>query len=83
MMTFKELDKLNTDQQEKKTPDYIKKAVAKYQSKFDRININLPRGLGDQVRAATGESVSGCVIRLLMEELEKKGAPYVPPNDDK
>lgn len=64
---------------ENKTPDYIRKAVAKYQSKFDRVNINLPRGLKDQVKAATGESINGLVVRLLMEVLEKNGTPYVAP----
>lgn len=62
-----------------KTPEYTRKAVAKYQSKFDRVNINLPRGLKDQVKAATGESLNGLVVRLLMDELEKNGCSYVEP----
>lgn len=66
-----------------KTPEYMRRAVAKYQAKFDRVNINLPKGLKDQIKAATGESLSSCVIRLLLAELEKNGAPYVePPEDD-
>ncbi len=64
-----------------KIPEYTRKAIAKYQSKFDRVNINLPRGLKDQVKTATGDSINGLVVRLLMEVLEKNGTPYVPPND--
>lgn len=64
---------------ENKTPEYTRKAIAKYQAKFDRVNINLPRGLKDQIKAATGESINGLVVRLLMEVLEKNGSPYVAP----
>jgi hypothetical protein len=65
---------------ENKTPEYTRKAIAKYQSKFDRVNINLPRGLKDQVKAATGESVNSLVVRLLIAELEKNGGQYIPPD---
>ena len=67
---------------ENKTPEYTRKAIAKYQSKFDRVNINLPRGLKDQVKAATGESINSLVVRLLIAELEKKGGQYIPLTDD-
>lgn len=66
-------------QKENKTPEYTRKAIAKYQSKFDRININLPKGLKDQVKAATGESINGLVVRLLIEALETNGTPYMAP----
>ena len=65
-----------------KTPEYTRKAVAKYQAKFDRVNINLPKGLKDQAKAATGESLNACVLRLLLEELERHGVPYTPPAED-
>ena len=65
-----------------KTPEYTRKAIAKYQAKFDRVNINLPRGLKDQVKAATGESVNSLVVRLLVAELEKNGGQYIPPDDN-
>lgn len=67
---------------ENKTPEYTRKAIAKYQSKFDRVNINLVKGLKDQIKAATGESLNACVTRLLMEELERHGVPYIPPAED-
>ena len=66
---------------ENKTPEYTRKAIAKYQSKFDRVNINLVKGLKDQIKAATGESLNSCVTRLLMEELERHGVPYTPPEE--
>ena len=62
-----------------KIPEYTRKAIAKYQSKFDRVNINLPKGLKDQIKASTGDSINGLVVRLLMEVLEKNGTPYVAP----
>lgn len=66
---------------ENKTPEYTRKAIAKYQSKFDRVNINLYKGLKDQIKAATGESVNACVIRLLLQELERLGCPYTEPQE--
>lgn len=65
-----------------KIPEYTRRAIAKYQAKFDRTNINLPKGLKDQVKAVTGDSLSGFAIRLMMEELERLGHPYTPPEDD-
>ncbi len=65
-----------------KTPEYTRKAVARYQAKFDRVNINLNKGLKDQIKAATGESLNACVVRLLLEELERLGCPYVEPSED-
>jgi hypothetical protein len=81
-MTFKELTDMNEKKTDTKTPEYVRKAVAKYQSKFDRVNINLPRGLKDQARTATGESLNGLIVRLLMEVLKKNGTPYNPPEDN-
>ena len=81
-MTFKELNNLENKETETKTPGYTRKAIAKYQAKFDRVNINLPRGLKDQCRTITGESLNGLVVRLLMEVLEKNGTPYTPQDDN-
>lgn len=58
------------------TPEYTRKAIAKYQSKFDRVNINLPKGLKDHAKAATGESVNALVVRLICEELARRGCPF-------
>lgn len=84
-MTFKELSSLDTtenkDSKEKKTPNYTRKAVAKYQAKFDRVNLNLPRGLKDQCKRITGESLNGLVVRLLMEVCEENGTPFQPAED--
>jgi hypothetical protein len=54
-----------------KTPDYTRRAIANYQLKFDRVNINLEKGLKDRIKAATGESLNACVNRLIREELAR------------
>jgi len=55
-----------------KTPDYTRRAIANYQAKFDRVNINLEKGLKDRLKAATGESLNACVNRLIKEEIERR-----------
>lgn len=52
------------------TPEYTRKAIKNYQSKFDRVNINLDAGTAERIRA-TGESVNGFIRRLVYAELEK------------
>ena len=55
-----------------KTPEYTRRAIANYQSKFDRVNINLEKGLKDRLKALTGESLNACVNRLIKEEIERR-----------
>ena len=54
---------------EPKTPEYTRKAIAAYQSKFERININLPIGTKDRIKAA-GQTVNGLANKLILEYLE-------------
>lgn len=54
-----------------KTPGYTRKAIEKYNSKFDRVNINLPKGTKERVKAVTTESLTNIVCRLLDAELQR------------
>ncbi len=54
-----------------KTPEYTKKAIANYQQKFDRVTLNLPKGTKERVKAATTESLTNIVCRLLDAELQR------------
>lgn len=54
-----------------KTPKYTRDAIAKYQAKFDRININLEKGLKERFRAISSESMNAFVNRAVKEEIER------------
>ena len=58
-----------------KTPEYTKKAIKKYNEKFDRVAVNLPKGTKDKIKELTGIScnkfISELVIRKL-QEMEKE-----------
>lgn len=57
---------------EKKTPDYVSRAIKKYNDKFDIFTIKLPAGTKDRMTAA-GFSPSDRVAAI-MAALEKKEA---------
>lgn len=63
---------MKSEKTKTKTPDYTRRAIANYQLKFDRVNINLEKGLKDRIKAATGESLNACVNRLIKEEIARK-----------
>lgn len=54
-----------------KTPEYTKKAINKYNAKFDRIAVNLPQGTKDKIKALTGKSCNAFISDLVLKELEK------------
>ena len=54
-----------------KTPEYTRRAIANYQAKFDRVNINLEKGLKDRFKELSNESINACVNRLIKEEIER------------
>lgn len=54
------------------TPDYTKKAVAKYMNSKDRVNLLLPAGTKERIEKISGEKTIGLWIRdLVLQELEK------------
>lgn len=60
--------------EEKKTPDYVIKAVKAYQRKYDRLSVLLPAGVKDRIKkvlTASGyDSVSAFAVSAILEKLE-------------
>ena len=60
--------------EEKKTPDYVIKAVKAYQRKYDRLSVLLPTGTKERIKkvlTASGcNSVSAFAVSAIMEKLE-------------
>ena len=59
---------------DKKTPDYVIKAVKAYQKKYDRLSVLLPTGTKNRIKVlltASGyDSVSAFCVSAIMEKLE-------------
>ena len=53
------------------TPEYTKKAINKYNSKFDRIAVNLPIGTKERIKDLTGKSCNAYISDLVLSELER------------
>ena len=53
------------------TPEYTKKAINKYNSKFDRIAVNLPIGTKERIKELTGKSCNAYISDLVLAELER------------
>ena len=53
------------------TPEYTKKAINKYNSKFDRIAVNLPIGTKERIKKLTGKSCNAYISELVLAELER------------
>ena len=51
------------------TPEYTKKAINKYNSKFDRIAVNLPIGTKERIKELTGKSCNAYISELVLAEL--------------
>lgn len=60
-----------------KTPDYTRKAINKYNDKFDRITVNFPKGTKERIKELTGKTAGGFAVEsvlLRLDELEKSAA---------
>ena len=53
-----------------KTPAYTRRAIAAYNAKFDRVQVNLPKGTKERIHA-TGESMAAFINRVVLLELER------------
>ena len=53
------------------TPEYTKKAINKYNSKFDRIAVNLPIGTKERIKEITGKSCNAYISELVLAELDR------------
>lgn len=56
----------------KKTADYTRKAIEKYQSKFERFTISLPIGSREKIKAVTGKSLNQYFNDLYLEDMERR-----------
>ena len=53
------------------TPEYTKKAINKYNAKFDRVAANLPKGTKDRISKLTGKSCNAYIVELVLLDLER------------
>lgn len=56
----------------KKTADYTRKAIEKYQSKFERFTISLPIGSKEKITSITGKSLNQYFNDLFVEDMERR-----------
>ena len=59
------------EQQEKKTTDAMRKAIAKYDSNFERVNCRFPQGTKKRIQKAGYKSINQFIIQAVAEKLEK------------
>lgn len=64
-----------------KTPEYTRNAINKYNSKFDRIAVNLPIGTKDKIKELTGKSCNAYISALVLADLDQleNGWPVKEP----
>lgn len=56
----------------KKTADYTRRAIEKYNAKFDRIIANLPKGTKERIKAINPDITPGAFVRdAAIKELER------------
>lgn len=57
-----------------KTPDYTKKAVDNYRSKFDIVQLRLPKGTKEKVKnhLKNNENISDYINRLIIQDINNK-----------
>ena len=58
-----------------KTPDYTKKAINTYRSKFDLVQIRLPKGTKEKIQATGAKSVNDYIVSCVIATLNNTGAP--------
>ena len=64
-----------------KTPDYTRRAIKAYDSKYDKIAIRLPKGTADEIRTRTGKSLNQYFIDLYTEDLKRHHETTAPPDN--
>jgi predicted DNA-binding protein len=53
-----------------KTPDYTRKAINNYKEKFDIMQLRLPKGTRDRIKALTKESHNDFIVKAVIEKIE-------------
>lgn len=55
-----------------KTASYTRRAIDKYNQKFDRVTANLPKGTKERIKAVAGDISAGAfVVSATLAELER------------
>ena len=57
--------------QEKKTSEAMRKAINKYDSKWERVNCRFPEGTKKRIEKAGYKSINQFIIQAVFEKLEK------------
>lgn len=56
----------------KKTTEAQRKAVYRYDDKFDRINCRLEKGVAERIKALGYKSANAFIVDAVMEKLQKE-----------
>ena len=59
-----------------KTPEYTKRAIEKYNEKFDKVLIRIPAGHADMIRNKIGMSCNAYFNQLMRDDFAARGIPY-------
>ena len=54
-----------------KVPEYNLRAINKYNAKFDRIAVNLPKGTKERIKELTGKSCNAYLSELVLVDLDR------------
>jgi hypothetical protein len=54
-----------------KTPEYTRKAIDKYNKKYDRITVNFPKGTKKKIKELTGDTAGGFAVKCVINELQR------------
>ena len=54
-----------------KTKNSTRAAVSRYDEKFERMTVGMPKGTIECIKSVTNESYNAYVNRLILEDLEK------------
>jgi len=57
--------------QEKKTSEAMRKAINKYDNKWERVNCRFPEGTKKRIEKAGYKSINQFIIQAVFEKLEK------------
>ena len=53
------------------TPQYTKDAINRYNAKFDRLAVNLPKGTKERIKKLTGKSGNAYICELVLDDLDR------------
>lgn len=56
-----------------KVPEYTKRAIKNYDSKYDKVLVRFPAGIADIIRNELNSSCNAYIVQLVMDDLRNKG----------